>query len=137
MPHTPSGFQTALHGGKPRGGEVVIDERPVIHLSRALHMVPRRLLFAAAIAVMGAASTLFAQEQKAPPEHEGVKITPDVVYGHKDGLALTFDLYEPAKKNGAGVLFMVSGGWFSRWAPPESMRPLFVPLLDKGFTVFA
>jgi len=67
-----------------------------------------------------------------------VTITPDVVYGHKYGLALTFDVYRPAENsNGAGVLFMVSGGWYSRWAPPDGAKRLFKPLTDKGFTVFA
>ena len=40
---------------------------------------------------------------------EDVRITPDVVYGHKHGMALTMDMYQPAKGNGVGVLFMVSG----------------------------
>ena len=62
----------------------------------------------------------------------------DVVYGHKDGLALTMDLYRPeSEANGAAVLFMVSGGWVSKWAPPEQMKPFFSPFLDEGFTVFA
>lgn len=66
-----------------------------------------------------------------------VAITPDVVYGHKDGLAMTFDVFAPKEgANGAGVLFMVSGGWFSQWAPPEKMTPFFQPLTNKGFTVF-
>jgi acetyl esterase/lipase len=65
-------------------------------------------------------------------------ITPDVVYGHKHGLAMTFDVFQPAgTSNGAGILFMVSGGWYSRWTPPEQMTALFQPLLDRGFTVFA
>ena len=63
---------------------------------------------------------------------------PDVVYGHKDGMALTFDVFKPeGDANGAGVLFMVSGGWVSRWAPQETYMPFFKPVLDKGFTVFA
>jgi len=66
------------------------------------------------------------------------KITPDVVYGHKHGLALTFDVFRPDENaNGAGVLFMVSGGWRSRWSPPERSVGRFQALLDKGFTVFA
>lgn len=66
------------------------------------------------------------------------RITADVVYGHKFGLAMTFDVYQPTENaNGAGVLFMVSGGWYSSWAPPQSANPLFKPLTDKGFTVFA
>ena len=65
------------------------------------------------------------------------RITPDVVYGHKDGLAMTFDIYTPPNANGAGVLFMVSGGWVSTWAPPEGALRRFEPLLAKGFTVFS
>ncbi|MFK7777769.1 MAG: alpha/beta hydrolase [Gimesia sp.] len=69
---------------------------------------------------------------------EAVKITPDVVYGHKFGMALTFDVYRPQKQvNGAGVLFMVSGGWYSRWTDPKNMLSRFKPLLDEGFTVFS
>jgi acetyl esterase/lipase/glyoxylase-like metal-dependent hydrolase (beta-lactamase superfamily II) len=68
---------------------------------------------------------------------EDVQITPDVVYGHKHGMALTMDVYQPPGGNGVGVLFMVSGGWYSKWAPPEQTIGLFRPLLDKGFTVFA
>jgi acetyl esterase/lipase len=66
-----------------------------------------------------------------------VEITPDVVYGHKHGLAMTFDVFTPAEPNGAGVLFMVSGGWYSGWTPPEKMQAAFAPLTDAGFTVFA
>ena len=29
-------------------------------------------------------------------------ILPDVVYGHKDGMALTFDVFTPAASNGVG-----------------------------------
>ncbi|MEP7271750.1 MAG: alpha/beta hydrolase [Acidobacteriota bacterium] len=65
-----------------------------------------------------------------------VEIFPDVVYGHKDGLALTFDVIKPkVKPNGAAVLFMVSGGWVSTYAPPDQMGERFKDLLDKGFTV--
>lgn len=68
---------------------------------------------------------------------EKVEVTPDVVYGHKHGLALTFDVFTPPEANGIGVLFMVSGGWRSAWYPPEAAQVLFQPLLAKGFTVFA
>ena len=67
-----------------------------------------------------------------------VQITPDVVYGHKLGLAMTCDVYTPTENaNGAAVLFMVSGGWYSNWAPPEQLKGFTKPLTDKGFTVFA
>lgn len=66
-----------------------------------------------------------------------VMITADVVYGHKFGLATTFDVFRPKESNGAGVLFMVSGGWYSRWTPPEKAVGMMRPLTDAGFTVFA
>ena len=64
-------------------------------------------------------------------------ITTDVVYGHKDGMALVYDVFRPREANGAAVLFMVSGGWFSRWMPPAERAPWFRHLLDAGFTVVA
>ena len=64
-------------------------------------------------------------------------ITPDVVYGHKAGMALVYDVFQPEEANGAAVLFMVSGGWFSRWQPPERRQRAFAHLLDAGFTMFA
>ena len=67
-----------------------------------------------------------------------VRISADVVYGHKHGLAMTFDVFRPTEDaNGAGVLFMVSGGWYSNWSPPEQTQVFFRPLTDKGYTVFA
>lgn len=69
---------------------------------------------------------------------DDVKIVPDVVYGHKHGLALTFDVFTPKDDaNGAGVLFMVSGGWYSRWVPPAQAVNRFKPLLEQSFTVFS
>jgi acetyl esterase/lipase len=67
------------------------------------------------------------------------RITADVVYGHKAGMALTYDVVRPeGPANGAGVLHMVSGGWISRWRPPEEMAQSgrFQIPLDRGFTVF-
>ena len=65
-----------------------------------------------------------------------VDITPDVVYGHKSGMALTFDVYTPSQTSGAAVIWMVSGGWRSSWRPAESGVRQFRSLLDEGFTVF-
>jgi acetyl esterase/lipase len=62
-------------------------------------------------------------------------IRADVVYGHKDGMALVYDVLQPDDANGAAVVYMVSGGWFSRWAPPEQRVRQFADLLEAGFTV--
>lgn len=43
----------------------------------------------------------------------GTSVESDVVYGHKAGLALTFDVYRPHNPSGAAVLFMNSGGFES------------------------
>ena len=70
-------------------------------------------------------------------EAQASEILPDIVYGHKDGMALTFDVFKPASPNGAGILYMVSGGWFSRWRAPEEAEVGYAPLLEAGFTVFS
>lgn len=71
------------------------------------------------------------------------KVHADVVYGHKMGMALTFDALVPPEQNGAAVLFMVSGGWFSRWSDPHRIASgegrrfgAVGDLLDRGYVVF-
>ena len=64
-----------------------------------------------------------------------VTIKSDVVYGHKDGLALIYDVIKPDSANDAAIVFMMSGGWFSRWAPAELVSQRFEDMLDAGFTV--
>lgn len=59
----------------------------------------------------------------------------DVIYGRKFGLAMTMDVFTPKKANGLGVIFCVSGGWFSA---KEAINVNFLkPFLDRGYTVFA
>lgn len=61
----------------------------------------------------------------------------DVIYGHRDGMALTYDVFKPLKPNGALVVNMVSAGWRSSWGPPEERQARYQWLIDKGFTVAA
>jgi len=59
----------------------------------------------------------------------------DVLYGRKYGSALTLDVLAPSKPNGLGILWMVSGGWYS---DHNAIRPEFVKeFLARGYTVFA
>ena len=60
----------------------------------------------------------------------------DVIYGRKFGTALTMDVFTPKEKaNGAGVILVVSGGWFSN---VENINPAFCNEFTKrGYTVFA
>ena len=65
----------------------------------------------------------------------GFTRTEDVIYGRKPGVALTMDVFRPAQTNGFGVVFMVSGGWYS--AHEAINAALFQAFLDRGYTVFA
>lgn len=72
-----------------------------------------------------------------PGRRNDMVCTPDVVYGHKHGMALTFDVFAPKENgNGAGILFIVSGGWQSQWMPTAHMEGWVAPLVDAGFTAF-
>ena len=64
----------------------------------------------------------------------------DVVYGRKHGTALTLDVFTPqANANGAGVIWVVSGGWFSAYNPDgwKAGSSPVPELLRRGYTVFA
>src|SRR5215813_11391363 len=90
----------------------------------------KRLIPLVLILTVCAAAQVMAQAQ--------VETIPDVVYGHKDGLAMTFDVIKPkANANGAAVIIMVSGGWVSPYSPPEQSATRLKDLLDKGFTLIA
>src|SRR5947209_7655913 len=60
----------------------------------------------------------------------------DLIYGRKDGMALTLDVFTPKENaKGVGVILVVSGGWFSSH---DFIGALFVePLVARGYTVFA
>jgi acetyl esterase/lipase len=61
--------------------------------------------------------------------------TEDVIYGRKQGVALTMDVFTPRQANGAAVIWAVSGGWLSAH---DAIRPLFInEFLNRGYTVFA
>jgi acetyl esterase/lipase len=74
-------------------------------------------------------------DNQAPVDTTGLTITRDVIYGHHDGMANVYDVIKPKNANGSAVLYMVSGGWVSRWAAPETRVAQFRPLLDMGITV--
>lgn len=65
--------------------------------------------------------------------HPSCERGPRIVYGQRHGQDLTLEVVRPARPNGRGVMFMVSGGWKSG---ANSFRPWMVaPLLRRGFTV--
>lgn len=69
--------------------------------------------------------------------------TEDVVYGQKEGMALTFDVLQPEKnRNGLGIILVSSGSWKSGKSNlPEKVAERRrdhwgMGLLHHGFTVF-
>jgi dienelactone hydrolase len=116
------------------------------------------------ISIIYLLSSLVLCAQNNPPEdnfYQRVKVIPDVVFGHKLGMALTMDVYQPPGQNGSAVLFINSGGFFSPFAPqqykidflktksnaifitkeeyitPDFMQQFsFQDLLQAGYTVF-
>jgi acetyl esterase/lipase len=60
----------------------------------------------------------------------------DVVYGRKHGMALTMDVFTPkANANGAAIVWIVSGGWYSSHEHINS--DWIAEFLKRGYTVFA
>lgn len=90
----------------------------------------RPALVGIVVVVVGASAAASAADSQ-------VAIRADVVYGHKEGTALFYDVFTPADANGAGIVFMVSGGWYSVWQPPAARIESFDAHLNAGFTVFA
>ncbi len=89
-----------------------------------------RSLFAT-LAALALAPAAFAQ-----PETNYTR-TEDVIYGRKYGLAMTMDIFAPkdkAKANGRGIIWCVSGGWFS--GKPGGIGP-GQEFVNRGYTVFA
>jgi len=61
--------------------------------------------------------------------------TSDVIYGRKDGVALTLDIFHPAEKpNGAAVVLIASGGFKSS---VSDIQPIFATeFVKRGYTCF-
>ena len=59
----------------------------------------------------------------------------NIQYGSRDGRPLMLDVLTPREANGAGILFLVSGGWKSGEGPIQPA--LVAPFLRNGDTVFA
>lgn len=108
--------------------------------------------------------TVIAVQILSAQESRTVKVDTDMIYGYKDGMALTMDVYKPEVPNGAAIIFVNSGGFISPayyrqcvteegkyWAlgdhtwrlltkneivPSAQQQVSFEPLLNSGFTIF-
>lgn len=71
----------------------------------------------------------------AAQNHSSWKRTEDVIYARKFGTALTLDVFRPNEANGFGIIFVVSGGWFS--SHDNISAAAYDSFLKRGYTVFA
>jgi arylsulfatase A len=94
-----------------------------------LPLIPRRLcwLFASLLLLSWIGGALRAQSVAGA----GVRHTADVIYAKHDGVALTMDVVQPEKPNGAGIIRVVSGGWRS-----SHRNPIGGPWTQAGYTTF-
>lgn len=58
------------------------------------------------------------------------------IYGRKEGVALTMQVFRPKKSNGAAVVRLISGSWYSSMENWERYKPNASLYLDKGYTYF-
>jgi acetyl esterase/lipase len=63
----------------------------------------------------------------------------DIVYARKFGTALTLDVFTPtAPPNGAAIIVVISGGWYSSHDAIDGASKLYIaPLAARGYTCFA
>jgi len=60
----------------------------------------------------------------------------EIIYGRKDGMALTMQILRPTHRNGKGIISVVSGGWRSSYDNVAPYVKEAKPLVDRGYTVF-
>jgi len=60
----------------------------------------------------------------------------EVIYGRKDGLAMTMLVLTPAKSNQRGIVSMISGNWISSMRRMDRWTEISKMYLDAGYTVF-
>jgi acetyl esterase/lipase len=106
----------------------------------AFTILSLRCLIAFAVILCWHSPTWCHAQEDPVPYH----VVEDVVYGHKDGMALTLDVIEPTNdRNGLGLIVVSSGSWVSRKSDniaDEEKRRKFdhwiQGLLKGGFTLF-
>ena len=67
--------------------------------------------------------------------HASDLVHEDIVYVTRDGVDVSYDVLQAAEPNGAAVLLMSSGGWFSGKQPIERVNERFAFLLDAGYAI--
>ena len=60
----------------------------------------------------------------------------EVIYGRKDGMALTMLYVQPRISNGKGIIRLLSGNWISSYQRVNVIVENSAAFLQKGYTVF-
>jgi acetyl esterase/lipase len=101
-------------------------------------------LLSAALLTTSLLSMALATPSQAADEPCPCKVIDDVVFGHKDGLALTLDVVTPEQNaKGLGIILVASGGWHSDKSdiPARNIKRMneehwIQGLLKGGYTLF-
>jgi acetyl esterase/lipase len=97
----------------------------------------KRTLFSLSIGIL---VILISAEAVRAKDEPALTRKEDVIYGRKDGTALTMDVFTPNREaNGAAVIYTVSGGWYSAhdWIDAPFFKDFIPELVKRGYTVFA
>lgn len=95
--------------------------------------MPKRKMFFGAILIFGALIGL-AVSIPVYFSPAGIRVESPVVYGQRDGQNLMLDVWKPAKPNGKGLVFILSGNWQSEGE--QKLKKWYVaPFLRSGYTI--
>ncbi len=72
---------------------------------------------------------LFSQDTSAFNQQE-------IIYGRRDGMALTMTVLTPKKTNGKAIVSLLSGGWISAYNWQNQYINRALPFVNSGYTVF-
>lgn len=118
------------------GEDVELSQRvPTVTFQETSRAILRSILLCSVLFLAA-----FSIKPIAAQELSNVRRTEDVIYGRKDGLALTLDVFQPSQPNGCGIVYLVNGGWLSSKSTPrmQNITPeYYTSFLKRGYTVFA
>lgn len=69
-------------------------------------------------------------------QNEPVYQVKEEIYGRKEGVALTMQVFRPQQSNGRAVIRLISGSWYSSMENWERYQPNALLYLRKGYTYF-
>jgi len=95
--------------------------------NRDIQMNRRNPILSLTLTIFLTIGNLYAQDTTISRHH---------IYGHRDGMAMYYDVEVPENANGLGVVFIVSGGFVSGEENLTISKPFWNVMLENGYTLF-